>query len=362
MSPGRSVTSPRSRSRPPRWTVRTRSSPLSVVMPGNAVSPTSGERGGRTTSATPERRVKSAGGTSWRASTSRSTAYCALSVRACSERSGGSARGRRSGTSRGPRSSAIATVPTTSGTPTSAKEKKPKLPTPAAPASSATRTFTGDPVSTSSEPAWAANASGISSRRGARPERTASRTVIGSSAATAPLGVRIADRPAERSRTAATSRVPLVPAAATRRRPAHVVTPAASSASLTTNSDAMKITVGSPKPANACATSITPVAASASAAPSATIATGSRFHTNSATAAPRTRNVTVASLTQTGQPGPSGMPEDVPEHEEQRSRARRPRARRAASARSPSRCRRPASSAPRTPPSAGSTASAASAR
>ena len=48
-----------------------------------------------------------------------------------------------------------------------------------------------------------------------------------------------------------TSRMSLDPAAATSRCPAHVVTPVASSASLTMNSEAMKMTVGSPKPANA---------------------------------------------------------------------------------------------------------------
>ena len=42
------------------------------------------------------------------------------------------------------------------------------------------------------------------------------------------------------------------------RCPAQVVTPVVSSASLTMNSEAMKITVGSPKPANASSTEITP--------------------------------------------------------------------------------------------------------
>ena len=78
--------------------------------------------------------------------------------------------------------------------------------------------------------------------------------------------------------------------------PAHAVTPVASSASLTTNSDAMKITAGSPKPASAWSRSSTPVAQSVSAAPIATISTGRRSQTNSATTAPRTRKVMVVSL------------------------------------------------------------------
>lgn len=70
----------------------------------------------------------------------------------------------------------------------------------------------------------------------------------------------------------------------------------------------MKLTVGSPKPANASSTPMTPAAYRASATPIATTATGSRFHTNRTTAAPSTTKVVVASSTYTGQPGPSGMP------------------------------------------------------
>ena len=51
------------------------------------------------------------------------------------------------------------------------------------------------------------------------------------------------------------------------RCPTQAVTPDASSPSLTTNSEAMKITVGSPKPASACSSASTPVAHSASATP-----------------------------------------------------------------------------------------------
>ena len=90
-------------------------------------------------------------------------------------------------------------------------------------------------------------------------------------------------------------RVRLSPAEAISRWPAHAVTPVASRPSLTTNSDAMKITVGSPKPASACSSSSTPIAHSASATPTATIAVGTRPQANIATAAARTRYVSVAS-------------------------------------------------------------------
>ena len=57
----------------------------------------------------------------------------------------------------------------------------------------------------------------------------------------------------------------------------------------------MKSTAGSPKPASASSSESTPVAHSDSATPIATIATGSRSQTNSATTAPRTTNVMVLS-------------------------------------------------------------------
>ena len=85
--------------------------------------------------------------------------------------------------------------------PTSANSKNPKRPTPRLPASSATSTLTGEPVNTNNAPACAENAIGINSFDGSRPSRIATRTVIGGSAATAPLGVRIAERPAASSKT-----------------------------------------------------------------------------------------------------------------------------------------------------------------
>ncbi len=59
--------------------------------------------------------------------------------------------------------------------------------------------LTGVPVRASSEPAWAANASGISRLDGERDSRTATTTAIGSSAATAPLTVMTAARTATRT-------------------------------------------------------------------------------------------------------------------------------------------------------------------
>ena len=71
------------------------------------------------------------------------------------------------------------------------------------------------------------------------------------------------------------------------RCPAHAVTPDESSPSLTTNSAAMNSTVGSPNPASDWLSVSTPVAQSASAAPMATMSTGSRFETNSTTTTTR---------------------------------------------------------------------------
>ena len=172
-------------------------------------------------------------------------------MRACSLKSGAIVRGVRCGSSRSPASTTIAIVPITSGAPTSANAKKPNDPTPASPAASDTITFTGVPVSASSDPACAPKATGINSCDGDRPRRTAVTTATGTSAATAPLTLISIVRAATSSIVRTTSRVRLSPARAMSCCPAHAVTPDASSPSLTTNSDAMKITVGSPKPSNA---------------------------------------------------------------------------------------------------------------
>ena len=156
------------------------------------------------------------------------------------------------------------------------------------------------PVSASSEPAWAPNASGSSSCDGDRLTRTAITTTTGTSAATDPLTLISAVSSATSAMVRTISRVRLSPADAISRRPAHAVTPVASSASLTTNSDAMKITVGSPKPASACCRSSTPVAHSASATATAVIAVGMTPDANATTAAASTRYVMVASVTRPG--------------------------------------------------------------
>ena len=85
VSPSASTVSPTSS--PWRCTARITRSPLGVTMPGKTVSPASSERGGITTSATPERRVSSSACAS---------AYCAASVRAWSLKSGAIERGWRS--------------------------------------------------------------------------------------------------------------------------------------------------------------------------------------------------------------------------------------------------------------------------
>ena len=178
-----------------------------------------------------------------------SSSYCSTSVRACVERSAAIERGRRWGSRRSPKRTMIAIVPTRSGIPTSANSKKPIAPTPASFAASETITLTGDPVSAISDPAWAPNARGMRSCEDGRPRRTESTTTTGRSAATEPLTEMSAVRKATSRSISTISRVRLSPTRAISSCPAHAVTPEASSASLTTNSVAMKITVGSPKPA-----------------------------------------------------------------------------------------------------------------
>ena len=165
-------------------------------------------------------------------------------------------------------------MPASKGRPTSAKSKKPNRPTPASSPNSETITLTGEPVSASSEPAWAPKASGSSSWDGDSRSRTAITATTGSRAATAPLTLISAVSTATSSIVSTISRVRLSPAFAISSCPAQAVTPVASSASLTTKSEAMKITVGSPKPASDCSRSSTPVAQSERATPIATTATG----------------------------------------------------------------------------------------
>ena len=132
-------------------------------------------------------------------------------------------------------------------------------------ASSAISTFTGVPESSSSEPACAAKASGMSSCDGGCRMRSASTTTIGTSAATAPFTLMSAVSTATSSETSTTMRARPVPARPVPARPvsccpAQVVSPLASSPSPTTNSAAMNTTTGSPKPATVCSKPITPVA------------------------------------------------------------------------------------------------------
>ncbi len=190
----------------------------------------------------------------------------------------------------------IAIVPTRRGIPTSANSKKPNAPTPASFAASETITLTGDPVSASSDPAWAPNASGMRSWEDGRPSRTERTTTTGRSAATEPLTEMSAVRKATSRSISTIRRVRLSPTRAISSCPAHAVTPEASSASLTTNSVAMKITVGSPKPATDWSKPSTPVAQRESATPIATIATGTRSRMNTATVAASTRYVIVMVL------------------------------------------------------------------
>ena len=285
MSPTTSSVSP-DRSSPLRCTASTTRSPLSVTIPGNTVSPISAERGGTTTSARPDPRLTSASG-SW------SSAYWSTRVRARLPKSRVTVRAFRSGNRRSPKRTTIAIVPARSGSPTSANSKNPNRPTPASSAYSETITFTGDPVRASSEPAWAPNASGSSSWEGDMRRRTAITATTGRRAATEPFTLISAVSTATSSIMRTSTRRRLPPDRAISSWPAHAVTPVESSPSLTTNSDAMKITAGSPKPPSDCSSSSTPVAQSESATPTATTATGSRSQTKTATVAARIRKVIV---------------------------------------------------------------------
>jgi len=189
------------------------------------------------------------------------------------------------------------TVPIRIGRPTQAKSKNPNAPTPRASAASDTMMLTGLPVSTNSEPALPANTIGINILDDGRPMRSDTITAIGNSAATAPLRLIKAVSRAHRPITATRSRPGESPARATRRDPAHVVTPDRSMPSLTTNRAAMKMTTGSPNPAVASSSANRSVAHRASMAPRATIPTGRRFHTNSPMTPPRIRRACVDGLT-----------------------------------------------------------------
>ena len=188
-------------------------------------------------------------------------------------------------------------VPITSGTPTSANSRKPNAPTPASCAASEITTFTGLPVSRSRPPAPPAKANGMSSRDGGNDRRMAITTTMGTNVATEPF------KPIKAVRTAASSmvssrslRIP-DPVRFTNSCPTQVVTPVASSPSDTTNSAAMRMTAGSPKPAKASGRLSTPVANNTRAAPIATTSTGNRFHTNRATTPASVRSVIDSGLT-----------------------------------------------------------------
>lgn len=157
--------------------------------------------------------------------------------------------------------------------------------------------LTGVPVKVSIDPAWAANANGRSSCDVDLPRRTAKTTTIGTNAATAPLTLINAVNAATSNMIALTRRTRDSPTFASSFSPAHVVTPVASRASLTTKSAAMNTTVGSPNPASACSIVITPVAYSARAVPIAMMPTGIRPITNSATTSASTTKVMVMSFT-----------------------------------------------------------------
>ena len=99
------------------------------------------------------------------------------------------------------------------------------------------------------------------------------------------------------------SGIRFVPARAITLWPAHAVTPVASRDSLTTNSVAMKMTVGSPNPARVCWSVSTPVRKSASETPIATMPSGSRLLTKATIASTRMTRVAVIGSTVIGSMG-----------------------------------------------------------
>ncbi len=306
------VVSPTSSS-PLRRIASTTRSPLSVVIPGNIVAPIRPDRGGTRTSASPEPLLTNSAG-SWL------RAYSSTRVCARLPRSRAIDFGWRAGSSRSPRRTTIAIVPARSGSPTSAKEKKPNRPTPASSADCETITFTGEPVSVRSDPACAPNASGSRSCEGDIRSRAAVTAITGRSAATDPLTLISAVSTATVSIISAIRRVRDAPAPAMSCCPAHAVTPVESSASLTTKSDAMKITVGSPNPPSAWSIVSTPVAQSDKATPNATTPMGSRSQAKTATVTARTTNVIVESLTRRS-PGVRPQPDTLVTPAPPRSRA-----------------------------------------
>ncbi len=175
-------------------------------------------------------------------------------------RSGGCVADSRSGRTRGARYEARAIVTITTGTPTIEKEKNENPEVPACSAAPETRTLTGDAVRMSSDPALPANAIGKSMRPGVRPRRIAITITIGINAAAAPLSVISALITAAIAMTETTATLGRSPMTESSQRPAHVVTPAESMPSLTTKSEAMKITTRSPNPESATCTVSTPVA------------------------------------------------------------------------------------------------------
>ena len=132
------------------------------------------------------------------------------------------------------------------------------------------------------------------------PSLRAATPATGSSAATAPLALISAVRPATSSIKRPSRRGALVvPPSPTRRWPIHAVTPVDSSVALTMNRLAMKVTAGSPNPARACCSVRIPVAHSAMAVANATTTTGSLFQMNRAMAAATIRPVVSIGVTRT---------------------------------------------------------------
>lgn len=136
-----------------------------------------------------------------------------------------------------------------------------------------------------------ANASGIISFDGCSCVRIATTTITGSIAATAPfIPINAVNTPAT-SMIRTTRHVLLVPVRLISSCPAHAETPAISSPVAITSNAAMRMTTESPMPWTNSGAVRMPTKYSASEAPIATAAAGTRFHANIPMAMHRTASV-----------------------------------------------------------------------
>ncbi len=131
----------------------------------------------------------------------------------------------------------------------------------------------------------AAKLKGIISWLGAVPVFWAMRSTIGMKIATTPVELMTAPSPATTDISRTISRASLLPALATSQSPSRCATPVRTSPSPSTNSSAIRITLGSAKPASASGVVMTPVSGSRTSISSATASMRGLLRANMTTAA-----------------------------------------------------------------------------